>query len=54
MKYYDIINKCNVDVIEVTSNSVRIFHKKQTKHGIDCYQWYDINGREFITRFKKI
>ena len=53
MKLFDKIYKCFVDVVDTTSNSVRVFHKKQTKKGIDCYQWYNINDRNYNDRFIK-
>jgi hypothetical protein len=54
MKYFDKEYKIEVEVVETTETSVRIFHTKKTKKGIDCYQWYNLDGREFKERFKTI
>lgn len=54
MKYFDRKYKIEVKVVETTSNSVRIFHTKKTKKGVNCHQWYNIDDRDFKERFKLI
>ena len=48
---FDKEHNCNVWVTDVTSSSVQIEHKALSKSGIDCKQWYSVDGKQFKNRF---